>query len=302
MIKSLRKMLMPRSRFISVINMNDVYLQTTADIANALGMDLAPNPNRKRSSSKVFVIDFKGDVFAKQAHGLSQEVTAVLAAIDPKNDEVLVRVESAGGAVHSYGYAASQIDRLKKAGIRTTISVDRIAASGGYMMACVADRIISAPFAIVGSIGVVAELPNFNKMITNLGIDYKQYTAGEFKRTISTWAPITEEGEQKFVHDLHETYDLFKRHVVDHRPSMNIDALATGEHWYGTQALDRGLVDEIKTSDEWLLEKMLSCEVLKVAYMADKPWGERMKGAVVATFEGLFYKALSIWTHMRFVG
>src|SRR5690606_12557528 len=132
-----------------------------------------------------------------------------------------------------------------------------------------------APFAIVGSIGVVAELPNFNKMITNLGIDYKQYTAGEFKRTISTWAPITEEGEQKFVHDLHETYDLFKRHVADHRPSMNIDALATGEHWYGTQALDRGLVDEIKTSDEWLLEKMLSCEVLKVAYMADKPWGER---------------------------
>jgi serine protease SohB len=233
---------------------------------------------------------------------LSQEITAILAAINPESDEVLVRVESAGGAVHSYGYASSQIARLKKAGIRTTVAVDRIAASGGYMMACVADRIISSPFAIVGSIGVVAELPNFNKLITDMGVEYKQYTAGEFKRTISTWAPITEEGETKFIHDLNETYDLFKHHVSTHRPDMDIDSLATGEHWYGTQAFDRGLVDEIKTSDEWILERITEAEVLKVVYMADKPWGERVRGAVVATIEGVFSRMLTMWTHMRFMG
>lgn len=302
MFKSLRKMLSPKSKFISVINMNDVYLQTTADIANALGSDVIPNPSRSRNARKIFVIDFKGDVFAQQSHGLSQEITAVLAAIDPDRDEVLVRVESAGGAVHSYGYASSQIARLKKAGIRTTVSVDRIAASGGYMMACVADKIISAPFAIVGSIGVVAELPNFNKLITDLGVEYKQYTAGEFKRTISTWAPITEEGENKFVHDLNETYDLFKSHVAMHRPDMDIDSLATGEHWYGTQAFDRGLVDEIKTSDEWIIERIRDAEVLKIVYMADKSWGERVRGAVVATIEGVFSRVLTMWTHMRFMG
>lgn len=302
MFNNLRKMLTPKSKFISVINLNDVYLQTTADIANALGADIAPNPSRRRDRRKVFVLDFKGDIFAQASHGLSQEITAILAAINPEQDEVLVRIESAGGAVHSYGYASSQIARLKKAGIRTTVSVDRIAASGGYMMACVADRIISAPFAIVGSIGVVAELPNFNKLITDMGVDYKQYTAGEFKRTISTWAPITEEGEAKFIHDLNETYKLFKHHVSTYRPNMDIDSLATGEHWYGTQAFDRGLVDEIQTSDEWILERIAEAEVLKVVYMADKPWSERVRGAVVATVEGVFSRMLTMWTHMRFMG
>ena len=301
--KSLRKLFGGKSRFISVINMNDEFIQINADIANALGQDIAPNPSRTRNPNKVFLLDFYGDVFAKQAHGLSKEITAILASANRDTDEVLIRVESAGGAVHSYGYASSQIARLKKAGIKTTVAVDRIAASGGYMMACVADRIISAPFAIVGSIGVVAELPNFNKVITDLGVEYKQYTAGEYKRTISTWAPITEEGETKFLHDLRETYDLFKTHVSTYRPSMNIDELATGEHWYGTQALDKGLVDEVKTSDEWILDKMTSdSEVLKVVYMANKPWGDRMRGAVVATVESLFSSALTIWTQMRFVG
>lgn len=303
MFSNFRKMFAPKSKFISVINMNDVYLQTTADITNALGGDVAPNPQRPRNPRRVFVLDFKGDVFAQQAHGLAQEITAVLAAVNPDTDEVLIKVESAGGAVHSYGYASSQIARLKKAGIKTTVSVDRIAASGGYMMACVADKIISAPFAIVGSIGVVAELPNFNKLITDIGVDYKQYTAGEFKRTISTWAPITEEGEQKFIGDLHETYQLFKTHVSTFRPGMDIDNLATGEHWYGTQALERGLVDEVSTSDEWILNKMVTnTEVLKVSYMADKPWGDRVRGAVVATFDGIFSRMLTMMTQMRFLG
>lgn len=305
MLKGLRKMFLPRSRYISVINVNDAYIQIAADIKSVhSGQAITPAPVRKRAPYRVYVLDFQGDIFAKQSHGLSQEISAILATADPKLDEVLIRVESAGGAVHSYGYAASQIARLKQAGIKTTVAIDRIAASGGYMMACVADKIISAPFAIVGSIGVVAELPNFNKIITDYGVDYKQYIAGKYKRTVGTWTPITEEGEAKFIADLQATYELFKSHVATYRPHVSIEEVATGEHWYGSQALQKGLVDEVKTSDEWIVDKIIrgNSEVLKLAYIADKPWGERVRGAVVATVESIFHRLLTTWTHMRFMG
>ena len=301
MFESLTRMFLPRSRYIQVVSLNDVYLQTAADMQNALGGNVQVSPVRKRTPYRTYVIDFVGDVMATSAHALSQEVTAILVAAEPKFDDVLVRVESAGGAVHSYGYAASQINRLKEAGLPVTVAVDKVAASGGYMMACVANKIIAAPFAIVGSIGVVAELPNFNKIITELGVVYKQYTAGKYKRTVGTFAPITDDGESKFIDDLNHTHDLFKSHVSKNRPSVDIDKVATGEHWYGQTALGIGLVDEIMTSDDFIYKRMKDREVLKIVYMANKKWEERMRGAVVASFESLLIKTFSLIFNYRFL-
>lgn len=287
------------NKSIKVTNLNSSYYWMSVDVLAAMGYDVSRLPPRRFFDKKIFVIDFDGDAMANQSSALSQEVTAILCAALPDRDEVLVRVTSAGGVVHGYGYAASQIERFRSAGLYTTVAVDKIAASGGYMMACVADKIISAPFAIVGSIGVVAEFPNFNKLMTNLGVDYKQYTAGEFKRTISSMAPITPEGETKFVSDLKDTHNLFKNHVSRYRPNMNIDTIATGEHWYGTQALENGLVDEIKTSDQWIIEKTGNAEVLKISYIPTRSWSDRFKVGATAIFEGLVVKALTIFSQVR---
>jgi len=270
------------SSFISVTSLNDLYLNTVNDVRKALGK---PNKSFRQGvkTNKVFVIDFDGDVMASQSKGLTYEITSVICNADD-GDEVLIRLTSPGGAAHAYGYAASQIARLKARGIRTTIAVDKVAASGGYMMACVGDEIISAPFAIIGSIGVVAEFPNFFNFLQSLGIDYKQYTAGEFKRTVSPMGPVTEEGEKKFTQDLRDMYNLFRSHVSSNRPILldNMDMIATGEHWSGTEALDLKLVDKIQTSEEFILDGLKSSEFLKITYIGDRKTLAQRLGADVA--------------------
>lgn len=291
-----------RSRSITITSMNDAYNQVVADTMNALGQDISINPVRPRYSNILFVLDFKGDVMATTATGLAQEINAILRVANAQHDEVLIRVESAGGAVHSYGYAASQIKRLLNARIKTTISVDKVAASGGYMMACVSDKIIAAPFAILGSIGVVAELPNVSRLIKELGIDWKQYTAGKYKRTVGTFAPITDEAEEKFNLDLQSTFQLFKDHILSFRPQTKIDEVATGEHWYGTQALKLSLIDNIMTSEEYIIEKLRSTEVLKITYIANKSWSEKIQAGAISLFEGLVIRAFSLYSQARFLG
>lgn len=181
------------------------------------------------------MLDFNGSMDAGEVSSLREEVSAVLAVAKPQ-DEVLLRLESPGGVVHGYGLAASQLQRLRQGGIRLTVAVDKVAASGGYMMACVADRIVAAPFAVVGSIGVVAQIPNFNRLLKNKDIDVELHTAGEFKRTLTLFGENTEQGREKFREDLNVTHGLFKQFVHQMRPSLDIDAVATGEHWFGTQA------------------------------------------------------------------
>lgn len=197
--------------------------------------EAAPTP-------RVFVIDFKGSIDAHEVASLREEISAILAIAEP-GDEVVVNVESGGGMVHGYGLAASQLDRLRSAEIPLTICVDKVAASGGYMMACVANTIYAAPFAIVGSIGVVAQIPNFNRLLKKHDIDYEQHTAGDFKRTLTLFGENTDEGRQKFQEELEETHVLFKAFISKYRPTLDIAKVATGEHWYGQQALDLGLVD-----------------------------------------------------------
>ncbi len=219
--------------------------------------------------SCLYVVDFKGSMDAHEVTALREEITAILAIIKPE-DEVLVRLESPGGVVHGYGLAASQLDRLRQRGIKLTIAVDKVAASGGYMMACVAQRIVAAPFSIIGSIGVVAQIPNFHRLLKKNDIDIELMTAGEFKRTLTLFGENTEQGREKFREEINETHKLFKDFVHQQRPSLDIDKVATGEHWFGSQAKELGLIDEIGTSDDLLLKEIESRDVIAVSFTQRK--------------------------------
>ncbi|WP_090137465.1 protease SohB [Kosakonia oryziphila] len=239
--------------------------------------------------SRVYVLDFKGSMDAGEVSGLREEITAVLTVAKPQ-DQVILRLESPGGVVHGYGLAASQLQRLRDRHIPLTIAVDKVAASGGYMMACVADKIVAAPFAIIGSIGVVAQIPNFNRFLKGKEIDIELHTAGQFKRTLTLLGENTEEGRQKFRESLNETHDLFKDFVHQMRPSLDIESVATGEHWYGSQALEKGLIDQIGTSDELLLSLYADHEVIGVRYQQRKKMMARFTGSVTESIDHLLMR------------
>lgn len=219
---------------------------------------------------RMFVLNFHGDIRASALSSLRQEITAILTVATPE-DEVVVRLDSPGGMVTTYGLAASQLLRIKDKGLKLTVAVDKVAASGGYLMACVADHIIAAPFAIVGSIGVVAQLPNFHRLLNKNEIDFEQFTAGEYKRTVTLFGENTDKGRQKLQEEIEETHGLFKEFVSTHRSVLDIPQVATGEHWYGTQALELKLVDELRTSDDYLLEASQTTELFEVNYASKKP-------------------------------
>ncbi|EGT5183276.1 protease SohB [Cronobacter sakazakii] len=237
----------------------------------------------------LYVLDFKGSIDAHEVSALREEVTAVLAVAKPA-DEVLVRLESPGGVVHGYGLAASQLQRLRERQIPLTIAVDKVAASGGYMMACVANNIVAAPFAIIGSIGVVAQIPNFNRLLKRNDIDIELHTAGQYKRTLTLLGENTEEGREKFREDLNETHHLFKEFVHSMRPSLDIDTVATGEHWYGVQAKEKGLVDEISTSDDLIIARMAEREVVSLRYMQRKRLMDRFTGSAAQSLDRLLLR------------
>jgi serine protease SohB len=224
---------------------------------------------------RVFVLDFKGDVRATATASLREEISAVL-AVATKEDQVLLRLENAGGTVHEHGLAASQLARVKDRGIRLIVSVDKVAASGGYLMACVGDRILAAPFAIIGSIGVVAQLPNFHRLLEKKGIDFEQVTAGRYKRTLTLFGKNTDEGRDKLKEELEEVHEIFKNQISEHRPGINLDKVATGEHWYGLRAMELELVDEIRTSDDFLLEATKEFDLYSVTYKRRRPLPERL--------------------------
>ncbi|WP_074023578.1 protease SohB [Xenorhabdus eapokensis] len=237
----------------------------------------------------LYVLDFKGSMDAREVESLREEISAILAVAD-KQDEVLLRLESPGGVVHGYGLAASQLVRLRQKGIRLTIAVDKVAASGGYMMACVADRIIAAPFAIIGSIGVVAQIPNIHKLLKKNDIDVELHTAGEYKRTLTVLGENTEQGRKKFQEDLNETHKLFKSFIHQYRPSLDVENVATGEYWYGTQAKENGLIDDVGVSDDFLIEKIENCEVISVSYYRRKRAIDRLMGSAMENVDKLFMR------------
>ncbi|HSH43555.1 MAG TPA: protease SohB [Arenicellales bacterium] len=234
-------------------------------------------------SGRVFVLNFHGDIKATGVAALREEITAIL-TLAGENDSVLLKLENMGGIVHEHGLAASQLTRLKDKGLHVTAAVDKVAASGGYMMACVADRIIAAPFAVLGSIGVLAQLPNFHELLRRHGIDFEQQTAGEYKRTVTMFGEITDKERAKLREQIEQTHDLFKAFVAEHRPGLDLDKVATGEIWYGSDAMEMGLVDEIRTSDDYLLEASEKARLYEVSYRARKTVSERLLGSIDAAF------------------
>lgn len=224
---------------------------------------------------RLFVLDFDGDVEASQVSALREEISALLQVARP-DDAVLLRLESGGGIVHGYGLAASQLSRIKAHGHRLIVSVDKVAASGGYLMACVADDIIAAPFAVLGSIGVVAQMPNFHRLLNKHEIDVELHTAGEYKRTLTVFGENTDAARAKFKQELEEIHGLFKSFVHDNRSQLAIERVATGEHWYGSQALALGLVDTIQTSDDYLLAQIKDRDVFEIRYRVKRGLREQL--------------------------
>jgi serine protease SohB len=247
------------------------YLKEEKEKLKVIHKDKKDEGQRKR----IYVLNFHGDIRASAVSSLREEITAIL-MVATENDEVFVRLESGGGVVHGYGLAASQLMRLREKNIPLTVSVDKVAASGGYMMACVGNRIIAAPFSIIGSIGVIAQIPNFHKVLKKHDVDFDQYTAGEFKRTVTMFGENTDEAKAKFSEEIEDIHLLFKDFIVQHRPDVDIVKVSTGESWPGTRALERDLVDELKTSDDYLLENSKHADIYEISYVTKKSLIEKM--------------------------
>lgn len=246
--------------------------------------------------SRLYVIDFKGSMDANEVEHLREEITAILCVAN-KEDEVLVRLESGGGVVHGYGLAASQLQRIKEKGLKLTIAVDKVAASGGYMMACVADKLLASQFAYIGSIGVLAQLPNFNKLLKKNDIEFEQHTAGEFKRTLTVFGENNDEGRAKFKEEIEEIHVLFKDFVQSQRPDMDIDKVATGEYWPGIKAKSLGLIDDITTSDDYILSHYPAREIFSVKYAVKKNVAEKLGMSAANVVERVFMKSMSKARH-----
>jgi serine protease SohB len=241
-------------------------------------MNKANKKDRENNTTKkLFVLEFEGDIKASGVESLREEITAILTTAT-KADEVVVKLASPGGVVHGYGLAASQLDRIKDRGIQLTIAVDMVAASGGYMMACVADKIIAAPFAIIGSIGVVIQLPNFHRFLKKHNVDFEQLTAGDHKRTLSLFGENTSKGRDKMQEDIEDVHQLFKDFIRHHRPQVDLEKVATGEHWFGTRALDLQLVDELITSDDYLFKAKESADIYHIEFATKKSLSSKVLG------------------------
>ena len=246
--------------------------------------DAHPQEDSASAEGRVFVLRFEGDVKASAVEHLRTEVSAVLTMATPQ-DEVVVAVESPGGMVHGYGLAASQLTRFRDKDIPLTVIVDKVAASGGYLMAAVASKIIAAPFALVGSIGVVAQVPNVHRLLKKNDVDVEVITAGKHKRTLTTFGENTEEGRQKFIEEIEDVHALFQEFVQAYRPQLDMDTVATGEAWYGRRALDLKLVDELSTSDDYVLDACARCDVFSVKWEEHKKPIDRVLGRVNGLLE-----------------
>jgi serine protease SohB len=226
----------------------------------------------RRGKPHAFVLTFNGDVRASQAAALREEVTAVLrSAKKARGDEVVLILNTGGGTVTGYGLAAAQLTRIRDAGLKLTVCVEQVAASGGYMMACVADRLVASPFAVLGSIGVISEVPNVYERLQREGIQFETVTAGKFKRTLTPTKKIDPEDVAKSKADIEDVLVLFKSFVAEQRPTLDIDVVATGETWFGADALKRGLCDELKTTDDVLLDALAAgAEIFSVKFRPPK--------------------------------
>jgi serine protease SohB len=281
---------------LEVENLNDKYRKMAAALRSAVmkkderKKQLKEDKKQKKAADKQrsrprsFVIDFKGDLKASAVSSLREEVSAILEVATP-DDEVVVRLENHGGIVHEHGLAASQLARIRDREIPLVVCVDKVAASGGYLMACVGSQIYAAPFAILGSIGVLAQIPNFNRLLDSHGVDFEQITAGKYKRTVTMFGKNTDADRAKLKEELEDVHTLFKAAVGRYRASLDLESVATGEHWYGTRALELGLADEILTSDELLARRAAERDLYRVSYKIRQPLQKRVMSNIDGALE-----------------
>ncbi|KTD25481.1 signal peptide peptidase SppA [Legionella lansingensis] len=266
---------------LEITSLNKQYDETKQRMAHDIKNKKAEKKKKsKDEKASLYVVDFHGDIKASQAEELREAITAILSIAEEK-DEIVVRLESPGGAVNAYGLAASQLQRIRNKKIPLTVCIDKMAASGGYLMACVANKIIAAPFAIIGSIGVVAQLPNFHRWLKKNDIDIELLTAGEYKRTLTLFAENTEKGRKKFQEELENIHQVFRAYVLANRPQLDIDHVSTGEHWLAKDAFDLKLVDELSTSDDYLTEKMADFNTFKITVHGKKSLVEKLMKPVM---------------------
>ena len=262
------------------------------------------NIKKKNKSSKqkaaVYVLNFKGDVMASDHDKLKQEINAILAS-KTSCKEVVLKVESGGGSAYAYGLCAAELKRLVDNKIKLTVCIDKVAASGGYLMSCVASKIIAAPWALVGSIGVIAQMPNIHRLLKDNLIDFEMHTAGQFKRTLTVFGENTEEGRQKFISELEDLHIVFKDFVKENRPNVDAMKVSTGEVWQGQKALALGLIDAIQTSNDYLLNLSDKFNLYEVEYHEKKSLGDRLAYGTQAFIDQLILRVQESLNKDRFI-
>lgn len=264
--------------------------------------DLAKNKKKKDKAEKddsVFVLNFKGDIQASEVEKLKQEINAILIS-GSECKEVVIRVESGGGSAYAYGLCAAELKRLVDNNINLTVCIDKVAASGGYLMSCVATKIIAAPWAIVGSIGVIAQLPNFHRLLKKNSIDFEMHTAGAFKRTLTTLGENTDEGREKFKSELEDLHLIFKDFVKEQRPQVDTDIVATGETWQGEEAIKVGLVDSLETSDNYLVNLSKQAKLFEIEFVEKKNLSEKFALSTQLVIEKSLIKFYDLINRDRF--
>lgn len=270
-----------------VVNLKKTILSKKEFKKFQAGLKKKKKEEKENEKKRIFLIEFNGDIHANAVQNLREELTAIISIARP-DDEVFLRLESPGGIVPGYGLAAAQLERLRQQQIFLTIAIDKVAASGGYLMACVGNHIIASPFSIIGSIGVLAQLPNFHRFLKKHDIDYEQVTAGEYKRTLTLFGENTDKAREKFKEDLELIHEQFKSFLKNYRTQVSLHEVATGEHWLGEQALKKGLVDEILTSDDYLLKAYEKADIYLVKYHIKKNLSEKIKTSVIVILSEIF--------------
>lgn len=241
------------------------------------------NKEEKEEKDKphLFVLSFNGDIMASQVKNLREEISVILNIAKAK-DEVSLILESRGGSVSHYGLAANQLQRLRDHNIPLTICVDKVAGSGGYLMACVGNQILSSPFAFIGSIGVMFGIPNVHDFLKKHDVSYEEFTAGKYKRTVTPLGKITDEKREKLKEQLELVHNQFKSFVKKYR-DIDLEQVATGEAWLAEEALKKGLVDKLQCSDDYILEKFKTHNVYKISLKSPKSLMEKIIGKKPAT-------------------
>ncbi len=273
----------------SAAHIEALRLDKKARKAHQKTLKKAHKAQRKDTEKCTYLLDFKGDIRASAVSALREEITAILQVAQP-GDAVLIRLESGGGMVNTYGLAAAQLLRLRAAKIHCTVLVDAVAASGGYMMAVTADRIVASPFALLGSIGVVAQIPNFHRWLQDRHIDFEQFTAGKYKRTVTLFGENTETGRAKLREELEETHALFREFVERYRPKLDLEKVATGEAWLGSKALELGLVDQLATSDEIIVDAAQNGKLLQISYQRPKNLSQKLGLAAQRGWDNFWFR------------